>query len=139
MRKIITGALVGALLSTAACATAPENVEASYVSPVEFSNLSCDQIRAELMRVADRVRVVSGQQQRKRTTDAVALTVGLVVFWPALFLMVGGDKRAELADLKGQYDALDRAASERNCSVAGELHAGADDSRQYQGGSTARR
>jgi hypothetical protein len=139
MRKIVTGALVGALLLTTGCATAPENVEANYVSPIEYSNLSCDQIRAELMRVSDRVRVVSGQQQKKRTTDAVALTVGLVVFWPALFLMIGGDKRAELSDLKGQYDALDRAATEKNCAVAGELHSGvaAVDPR-YQGGSTAR-
>jgi hypothetical protein len=140
MRKIITSALLCALLSSTACATAPENVEASYVSPVEFSNLSCDQIRVELTRIADRVRVVSGQQQQKHTTDAVALTVGLVVFWPALFLMVGGDKRAELSDLKGQYEALDRAALERNCGVAAELHAGAGDNNFHgmQGGSTAR-
>ena len=83
--------------------------------------------------------VCSRLRQIKRTTDAVALTVGLVVFWPALFLMIGGDKRAELSDLKGQYDALDRAATEKNCAVAGELHSGvASVDPRYQGGSTAR-
>jgi hypothetical protein len=114
---------VGALLlSTAACAERPGDISASYVSPVQYSGMSCDQIKDELIRISDRVRVVSGQQQRKATTDAVALTVGLVIFWPALFFMIGGDKKEELANLKGQYEALDRAASNQNCAVAQELH-----------------
>jgi hypothetical protein len=38
--------------------------------------------------------------------DAVATTVGVIVFWPTLFL-IGGDKQnaAQLAQLKGQMDA----------------------------------
>jgi hypothetical protein len=122
MRKFVSAALMGAMLCNAACATAPDKIQANYVSPVEYSNLDCDQIRAELFKVADQVRVVTGQQSRKHTRDAVALTVGLVVFWPALFFMIGGDKHEELAELKGEYDALDRAATAKNCAVAQELH-----------------
>ncbi|HEY2358388.1 MAG TPA: hypothetical protein VGH86_13135, partial [Phenylobacterium sp.] len=97
MRKLVSTALLGAMLFNAACATAPDKVQANYVSPVEYANLDCDQIRAELFKVSDRVRVVTGQQSAKRTRDTVALTVGLVVFWPALFFMIGGDKKEELA------------------------------------------
>ncbi|HZZ86883.1 MAG TPA: hypothetical protein VFE13_00985 [Caulobacteraceae bacterium] len=121
MRKLILSALLGATLLNAACATAPDKVQASYVSPVEYANLDCDQIRAELFKVSDRVRVVTGQQAAKHTRDTVALTVGLVVFWPALFFMIGGDKKEELAELKGEYDALDRAATAKNCPVAQEI------------------
>jgi hypothetical protein len=124
MRKIVLTASLGAVLLQAACATAPDKVEASYVSPIQYSNLSCDQVKVELVRVADRVRVVAGEQNKDHTRDAVAMTVGLVVFWPALFFMSGRGHQDELADLKGQYDALDRAASQGDCSVVQEMHPG---------------
>ena len=38
--------------------------------------------------------------------------------------MSGKGHQEELADLKGEYDALDHAAIERNCSVVQELHPG---------------
>jgi hypothetical protein len=122
MRKFISTALAGAVLCQAACASAPDRVEASYVSPVEYSNLSCDQIRQELVDVSDHVRLVTGQQAHDHTRDAVAMTVGLVIFWPALFFMTGRGHQAELADLKGRYDALDHAAIQKNCPVAAEIH-----------------
>ena len=53
--------------------------------------------------------------------DAVALGVGLVIFWPALFFMIGGDKSQELGRLKGEYDALEQAAILKKCDVATEL------------------
>lgn len=43
--------------------------------------------------------------------------VGLVLFWPALFFLAEGDKKEELANLKGQYDALDQAAIQKRCSA----------------------
>jgi hypothetical protein len=125
MRKIMLAACIGATLFQAACATAPDRVQASYVSPMEYSNHSCDQIREELVRVSDRVRMVAGQQSQDHTRDAVAMTVGLVIFWPALFFMSGKGHQEELADLKGRYDALDRAALDNNCSVSQEMHPGA--------------
>lgn len=125
MRKIILAASIGVVLLQTACATAPDRVEANYVSPIEYSNFSCEQIREELVRVSDHVRVVTGQQNKDHTRDAVAMTVGLVVFWPALFFMSGKGHQDELADLKGQYDALDRAAIGKSCSVVQEMHPGA--------------
>jgi hypothetical protein len=136
MRKLISAALVGAVLATtlSACATAPDAVSPSYVSPVEYSSLSCDQIRQELVGVSDRVRTLSGQQAKDHTRDAVVMTVGIVVFWPALFLLSGHGHQEELASLKGQYEALDHAAIQRNCSVAAEINS----AQAPQGGTTAR-
>jgi hypothetical protein len=45
--------------------------------------------------------------------------VGLVVFWPALFLMAQGeDQKNEIASLKGQYETIRDVAVKKNCSFA---------------------
>jgi hypothetical protein len=144
MKKLISVVLVGATLS--ACATAPSNVQPAYVSSIEYSNLNCDQIRAELMEVSDHVRTVTGQQAKDHTRDAVAMTVGIVIFWPALFFLSGRGHQEELAELKGRYDALDQAAIQKNCPVADEIregqakHAAASSTDPHsQSGTTARR
>ncbi|HIF25512.1 MAG TPA: hypothetical protein EYQ41_05000 [Micavibrio sp.] len=49
------------------------------------------------------------------------LGVCLVLFWPALFFMMGDDQEEELASLKGQYDALEQAAIQKDCDVADEI------------------
>lgn len=46
------------------------------------------------------------------------MTVGLVVFWPALFVLAATDDHsAELGRLKGEYEALERAAHKRKCAI----------------------
>ena len=45
--------------------------------------------------------------------------VGLVVFWPALFFMAqGDDQKAEIGNLKGQYETIRDVAAKKNCSFA---------------------
>ncbi len=75
----------------------------------------------EMQRISRRVHEVSGQQQKEADGDAAALGVGLVLFWPALFFMIGKDQEAELARLKGEYEALEQAAIEKECNVAAEI------------------
>ena len=105
------------------CATSPSRISSSYVSPIEYSHLECEQIRRELVRVNRRLMEVTGAQKSAATKDAVAMGVGLVVFWPALFFIGGGGKKEELARLKGQYEALETVAIEKNCGYADELNA----------------
>ena len=111
---ILTTFLVG-------CATPPSKIQAAYVSPLQYSHYSCNQIQAELMSVNGRVIEVTGSQKKQSTNDAVAMGVGLVIFWPALFFLASGDKGDELARLKGQYEALESAAIQKNCNIAKEL------------------
>ena len=76
------------------------------------------------MRISRKEAEITGQQQKARTKDAWALGVGLVLFWPALFFMIGGNKKDELANLKGQFDALESAAIQKECPVVAEIEAG---------------
>lgn len=55
--------------------------------------------------------------------DSAALGVGLVLFWPALFFMIGEDKKEELARLKGEYEALEQVAIQKECNIVKEIEA----------------
>jgi hypothetical protein len=45
-------------------------------------------------------------------------TVGVIVFWPALFFIEGdGQNAAELARLKGEYETLEKIATKKDCKL----------------------
>lgn len=59
-----------------------------------------------------------GEQNKKAQNDAVATGVALVLFWPAAFLIKGDQgSAAELARLKGEMDAIERASIARRCGI----------------------
>lgn len=108
MRNIMAIVSITALLT--GCADHADKIQATYVSPTQFQELSCHQIRAEVTRVSHKVNEISGVQDSTATSDAWATGVGLVLFWPSLFFIAHGDQHAQLAELKGEYDALEQAA-----------------------------
>ena len=112
-----TAAVVTAsAIALSACASSSSEVSASYISPITYDNYSCQQLSAELERITTRVRTVSGDVNANHTRDAIAMGVGLVIFWPALFLMKGnGVEATELASLKGEYDALQAQGVQKQC------------------------
>lgn len=99
----------------AGCSTRAASIKAAYVSPNLYQSFSCNQIHQEKSRLRLKIAEVTGQQDMEATKDAVALTVGLVIFWPALFLMIGEDKKDELARLKGEYEAVESMAIQKDC------------------------
>ena len=114
MKKSLLLALIAVLVFTG-CAKKAEEIQPAYISPLQFQHYSCDQLQIEMQRVAAKVAQVADVQNKEHKKDVVATTVGLVVFWPALFLLAGGDKAQELSHLKGEYDALQKAAIDKNC------------------------
>lgn len=116
MRKIVISlALAGTL---GACASSPDNISASYVSPNQYASYSCNQLRDEAARVSNRAMQVSGAQSSKATTDAIATGVGVVLFWPALFLIKGdGTTAAEVARLKGEMEAIEQVSIQKRCGI----------------------
>ena len=86
-------------------------------SPV-WQNYTCQQLSMEVQAVSARAAAVAGAQDQKRSNDAIATGVAVVVFWPAAFL-VGGDgpTAAELGQLKGQMIAIEQASNMKRCGI----------------------
>ncbi|MCS5598039.1 MAG: hypothetical protein NZ828_12380 [Alphaproteobacteria bacterium] len=116
-------ALTVASFVVSGCAASSDSISAQYVSPVQYQSYNCNQIREEIARVSYRVNELAGVQDSQRTKDSVALGVGLVIFWPALFFMIGKDKAEELGRLKGEYEALEKTAIQKECNISKEIEA----------------
>lgn len=114
MKKMLSIFLV---ISLVGCATQSKNITATYVSPLQYQHYTCNQVGQELGRVSRKVMEISQSQDRAATKDAVAMAIGMVVFWPALFFLIGGDKKDELSRLKGEYEALEGTAIEKQCTT----------------------
>jgi hypothetical protein len=114
MRTSVRLVCLGFLLS--GCATQPDAVVGTYVSPTTYSSYSCKQLVSERNRVVQKVNELNGVQKKKADNDAAAMGVGLILFWPALLVMAGGnDVEPELAAMKGNYDALTAAGIQKGC------------------------
>lgn len=101
------------------CASRAKDIEAAYVSPLPYQQLDCTQLQAEAERVSLRAIEVTGAQNKKATNDAVATTVGLVVFWPALFFIKGDSATAaEVSRLKGEMTAIEQVSTAKQCNIA---------------------
>ena len=86
--------------------------------PLQYADYSCDQIKSEMLRVSSKVKSLTGELDENKENDQMITGAGLIIFWPALFF-IGGTKEqeAEYARLKGEYEALDRVAVQKNCIV----------------------
>lgn len=114
LSRVTAIALICAFLA-GGCAKSPDDISGAYVSPLVYQSFTCDQIGEELARVVARASEVAGVQQGTAGDDAVAMGVGLVLFWPALFFISGSDRSAELARLKGEVEAIEKAAIRKDC------------------------
>lgn len=100
------------------CAKRAENVAAAYVSPLQYEQYNCRQLAQEAERVSVRAAELSGVQNKNRTGDIVATTAAVIVFWPAAFLVTGDDATtAELARLKGEFEAIQKVSVQKACTT----------------------
>ncbi len=122
MRKRVirpTSIILSALtVMLSACASSPDSVGARYVSPVAYQGYACDQLGDERHRLGDEVNRIAGLQRENANGDAVLLTVGLVIFWPALIGMAATkDRSGELGKLKGEYEAVESQMRMKQCTM----------------------
>ena len=101
-----------------ACASQPEELQAQHVSEIRYTDWSCKQLSLEAETIDRRVAALHGQLKQKAGDDQAQMAIGLILFWPALFLLEGGDgtQAAEYSRLKGDRDAIERAGRFKNCS-----------------------
>lgn len=118
MLNLLKTAAAVAAASLCACASAPDDVRPLYTSSVPYQELSCDQLAQKVGEIGDQVDKVTGQQTTKRRTDQAAVGVGVILFVPALLVMLTPDHKKELAKLKGQYEAVQRAAESKHCALS---------------------
>lgn len=105
-------------MALAGCATPAKDIAPAYVSTGLYENLSCDQLRNEATGVSSRAAAAFGKQEQNRGQDAAMTTVGVVLFWPALFFMKGdGADAAEVARLKGEMQAIEQVNRIKNCGI----------------------
>ena len=116
MRRIL---LILTLLLPA-CASNPDKIQSSYVSPVQYSEYSCKQVALEMANVSRRVSELHGQLKKTASNDSAQMAIGLILFWPTLFFLEGGDgpQAAEYARLKGEREALETVAIQKECDPA---------------------
>lgn len=113
-----TALIALALLATTACAKHANEIPAQYVSPLQYQDYSCKQISLELASLSRRVSELGGQVDKTASDDAAQMGIGLVLFWPVLFALDGDTPQAqEYGRLKGEFEALEKAAIQKNCSI----------------------
>lgn len=122
-KAVVFIALICFSISFLGCATKSDNISAAYVSPIKYQNYNCDQINQEMIRIGHRVAEISSKQDAAAASDALAM----VFFWPAALMTE--DHKAELSELKGEYDALESAAIQNQCTQAIETAKALNDAR----------
>ena len=138
MKGVLAAAVLAALAG--ACAKSADKITAAYVSPLGYDQYNCQQIGQEAERISLRVQQASGAQNKQATSDAVATTVGIVIFWPALFFISGDDATTyELARLKGEIEAIEKASIAKNCGIVFQSEPVPPTAEELQAAQAARR
>lgn len=120
MKSLVILLLVSFLTILVGCATPPDKIPTAYVSSVQYNNYDCNQIAMEMRGVGRRVNELYTDLDKEASADEVQMGIGLILFWPALFWLEGGDdeRAAEYARLKGERQALEDTAVAKSCDPA---------------------
>ncbi|MEO9341020.1 hypothetical protein ABFT80_26860 [Mesorhizobium sp. SB112] len=105
-------------VAVAGCAPKAENIAGTYTPVALYENLSCQQLVTEARIVSNRAHDAVRLQNRHRVEDEVAITAGVIIFWPALFFTHGTDATAgQVAQLRGEMQAIEAASAANNCGI----------------------
>jgi hypothetical protein len=112
MRWIISASLaVVAGISLSACATPPEDIQATVVSPVLYDYLDCRQLADYATSLQATYQLAADQQDKARYEDAI----GYVILQQPLGSERRGSVPAEIADIKGRLVAVHELETTKNC------------------------
>jgi hypothetical protein len=118
MNKRSLSIMLLSVTALGACAKHSKDIPAQYVSPMQYNSYSCKQIEQEMRVLSTKVSDLAAQCDKTASNDDVQMGVGLILLWPTLFFLDGDTPQAaEYARLKGEFDALEKAAIQKNCSL----------------------
>ena len=121
MRFLVNSFLIASLcLIIVGCASNPNKIQAAYVSPLKYKEYTCDQIALEMDYIGQRTNELYMQLKKEAEADNAQMAVGMILFWPALFFLEGGDgpQASEYARLKGEFEALRQMSVQKNCLIS---------------------
>lgn len=119
MKRLIMIILFTVAITLSGCAASSENYHLPYISPTQFQTYNCDELLAEIERIQARVSQLTGKSNDKAQNNKDKWTLGadLSLSWAALFALSGTkEQEAEYAQLKSEYDAIQRWAITKKCS-----------------------
>jgi hypothetical protein len=90
----------------------PNAIAPAYVSSVPYEAWSCQQLAQESVRVNEALTVASAQQEKARGNDIV----GVVLIGLPVSSLSGDNIAPQIANLKGQRDAVAQTMIAKNCS-----------------------
>ena len=101
------------------CATNPNNMRPTNISGAKYKSYECEDIQLELDFVVRRENELYNFLKKKADMDAAQMTIGMVLFWPMLFGLEGGDgpEAAEYCRLKGERQALEDLLIKKDCKT----------------------
>lgn len=106
---------LASLMLLGGCADKSSEISATYVSPLAYKSYDCDQLEQEYLRLQRRGSEIMKSQDDTASDDSVAMGVGLVLFWPALFFIDSDDAREEVGRIKGELEAVEQASIQKKC------------------------
>jgi len=94
------------------CATAPENISPAYVSELSYMKYSCQQLAEEQERLVAALATAADAQRKARSSDIA----GWIFLGMPVSTLSGGNRASEIARLKGELQALHKAAILKKCN-----------------------
>ena len=109
-RVLLTGVAIVLLSGCLNMPTPPVQIAGSYVSNLNYESFDCPRLRAEFDSLSRREsQLAAAQDQRVRTSQMQA-------FWWG-FGQGDGIEATELANVRGQKEAVQTAIATRNCNA----------------------
>ena len=109
MKQLLTALVVVVVLGS--CAKAPEAIMASYISDVPYRSWACQDLGEETIRLNQALATASTQQSNARSGDVASV---ILLGIPASSFS-GGNIAPEVARLKGETEAVNRAMRMNSC------------------------
>ena len=112
--------LVSVCVVIFSCASNPDDIQAAYVSPLQYASFDCNQLSQEMGYVGQRTNVLYQNLRQERNADNWQMGLGLLIFWPTLFALEGGDgpEATEYAQLQGEFEALRVNSVDKSCNIS---------------------
>ncbi len=123
LKSLLTMATAGLFVFVAGCASHSHELKAAQVSTAGYKGYDCTELHSEIQLNINRTSELTGILDEKADDDGMQMAVGMLLFWPVLFALEGGDgeEAAEYSRLKGELNAMEQVAILKKCNGAVEV------------------